>query len=135
MPTGTAGRTKNGYRLSGRWHYVSGIDFTDWVLLCANVPEEDARPRFFALPRGRSAWCSPGTASACGPPAAHTVVVDDVFVPAHLSFARSEMESGTNSWSRLPVHNIPFQAIGATTFAVPAVGAAEGARWRLPSGC
>ncbi|GAA2194127.1 acyl-CoA dehydrogenase family protein [Streptomyces bangladeshensis] len=127
VPTGTAGRTENGYRLSGRWHYVSGIDFADWVLLCANVPEEDARPRFFALPRGTfgvvQSWDCVGMRAT----GSHTVVVDDVFVPAHLSFARSEMESGTNSWSRLPVHNIPFQAIGATTFAVPAVGAAEGA--------
>ncbi|MDQ0685373.1 alkylation response protein AidB-like acyl-CoA dehydrogenase [Streptomyces achromogenes] len=127
VPAGTAEPAENGYRLSGRWQYISGVDFADWVLLCANVSEEDAGPRFFALPRGTfgvvQSWDCVGMRAT----GSHTVVVDDVFVPAHLSFARAEMETGVNSWSPLPAHNIPFQAIGATTFAAPAVGAAQGA--------
>jgi alkylation response protein AidB-like acyl-CoA dehydrogenase len=122
-PMGKGAQVEGGYRLGGRWTYVSGVDFAEWALLCGVVGEES---RFFALPRKDFAvietWDSVGMKAT----SSHTVVVDDVFVPAHLSFARPDMIAGT-SWSPVPSHNVPFQAVGGLTFAAPAVGAAMGA--------
>lgn len=36
---GTAERVNGGYRISGRWPIVSGVDFADWVLLVVTVTE------------------------------------------------------------------------------------------------
>ncbi|MDN3295399.1 hydrolase [Streptomyces ficellus] len=130
MPVGRARQTADGWRLSGQWAYVSGIDFADWALVCAVVPgagEGPPKMRFFALPRGaytvRETWDSVGMRAT----GSHTVVVDDALVPAHLSFDRADMLSGRNVASGLPAHNIPFQAVGGLTFIAPVVGAAAGA--------
>ncbi|WP_434448542.1 acyl-CoA dehydrogenase family protein [Lentzea sp. E54] len=122
-PMGKGTVTGGGHRLSGRWSYVSGADFAEWALLCGTAGDES---RFFALPRKDfsviETWDSVGMKAT----SSHSVVVDDVFVPEHLSFPRSDMVAGT-SWSPVASHNVPFQAVGGLTFAAPAVGAALGA--------
>jgi alkylation response protein AidB-like acyl-CoA dehydrogenase len=83
--------------------------------------------RFFTLPRGtytvRETWDSVGMRAT----GSHTVVVDDVFVPAHLTLDRADMLTGRNGSSGVPAHNVPFQAVGGLTFIAPVVGAATGA--------
>ncbi|WP_051926983.1 hypothetical protein [Streptomyces durhamensis] len=131
MPAGRARAADGGWRLTGRWAYVSGIDFADWALLCGAVASshDDGPPelRFFALPQGafsvERTWDSVGMRAT----GSHTVVVDDTLVPDHLSFARTDMLSGRNATSEVPAHNVPFQAVGGLTFIAPVVGAAAGA--------
>ncbi|WP_461030678.1 acyl-CoA dehydrogenase family protein, partial [Streptomyces sparsus] len=129
MPAGRARAVDGGWRLDGAWAYVSGIDFADWALVCAAVPGGDGPPalRFFCLPRGvygvRRTWDSVGMRAT----GSHTLVADDVFVPAAFSYNRADMLSGRNATSALPVHNVPFQAVGGLTFIAPVAGAATGA--------
>jgi alkylation response protein AidB-like acyl-CoA dehydrogenase len=136
VPTGAADRAPGGWRLTGAWAYVSGVEFADWALLCAPLapggpggPPTQASPelRFFALPREafavRQTWDSVGMRAT----GSHTVVVEDVFVPEHLSFPRAHMITGQNAVSDAPCHRVPFQAVGGLTFLAPAVGAAAGA--------
>ncbi|MER5632050.1 hydrolase [Streptomyces nitrosporeus] len=129
MPAGRARAVDGGWQVTGRWAYVSGVDFADWVMVCAAVPGGDGPPRlrFFTLPRGaytvQETWNSVGMRAT----GSHTVVVDDVFVPAYLSFDRTDMLSGRNATSTVPVHNVPFQAVGSLSFIAPVVGAAAGA--------
>jgi alkylation response protein AidB-like acyl-CoA dehydrogenase len=117
-----------GWRVSGTWPYVSGIDFADWVLVCAPAATDgEPERRFFAVPRSACTvdptWDSVGMRGT----GSHTVSVRDALVPSHLSFLRAEMEAGVNSTSPLPCHNIPYAAYGGLTFVAPAVGAAGGA--------
>jgi alkylation response protein AidB-like acyl-CoA dehydrogenase len=129
MPSGRAQAVDGGWRLSGQWGYVSGIDFADWALLCGAVAGVEGPPqlRFFTLPRGsyevRRTWDSIGMRAT----GSHTLVVDDVLVPAHLSFDRTDMLTGRNDGSELSAHRVPFQAVGGLTFIAPVVGAAAGA--------
>ncbi|WP_354643058.1 hydrolase [Kitasatospora camelliae] len=129
MPAGRARQVDGGWLLSGRWSYVSGIDFADWALVCAAVAGPDGPPqlRFFALPQGTytvvESWDSIGMRAT----GSHTVVVEEHLVPAHLSFDRADMISGRNATSDLSAHNVPFQAVGGLTFIAPVVGAAVGA--------
>lgn len=72
MPAGRARRADGGWQVTGQWAYVSGIDFADWVMLCAAVAGGEG-PRSCAssrCPGARTPCARPGTASACGPPAA-----------------------------------------------------------------
>jgi alkylation response protein AidB-like acyl-CoA dehydrogenase len=119
-----------GHRVSGRWAYVSGVDVAEWALVCAAVAGatgEGPELRFFALPRADytvvETWDSIGMRAT----STHTVVVENVLVPAHRSFARADMVSGDNRSSDLATHNVPFQAVGGLTFIAPAVGAGLGA--------
>lgn len=129
MPAGRATPADGGWRLSGRWGYVSGIDFADWALVCAVVAGADGPPamRFFALPWGT--WTVDATWDNVGMRAtgSHTVTVNDVLVAEHFSFDRQELLTGRNSSSDLPVHNVPLQAISGLPFIAPVAGAAAGA--------
>ena len=129
MPAGRAVKADGGWRLSGRWNYVSGIDFAGWALLCAVVPGAEGPPaiRFFTLPWGT--WTVENTWDSVGMRAtgSHTVTVEDVLVAEHLSFDRQELLTGRNSSSDRPVHNVPLQAVAGLPFVAPVVGAALGA--------
>lgn len=128
VPSGKAEVVDGGWRVSGKWSYISGVDFADWALLCAAVATDGAPElRFFALPKGSFETIETWDCAGMRATGSHTVVVAGAFVPTHLSFARGEMETGRNSWSTQPTHNVPFQASGALTFIGPAVGAAQGA--------
>ncbi|MFJ9694835.1 hydrolase [Kitasatospora sp. NPDC101183] len=129
MPAGRATAVDGGWRLSGRWSYTSGIDFADWALVCGSVAGQDGPPqlRFFALPKGsygvQETWDSIGMRAT----SSHTLTVDEVLVPAHLSYDRTDMLTGVNATSAVAAHNVPFQAVGGLTFIAPVVGAAVGA--------
>ncbi|MFH9469996.1 hydrolase [Streptomyces clavifer] len=129
MPAGRARPADGGWRVTGCWAYVSGIAFADWAVVCAAAAggDEPAGLRFFAVPRGaytvRETWDSVGMRAT----GSHTVVVDDVFVPRHLSFERAATLTGRNPTSRVASHNVPFRGVGGLTFVAPVVGAAAGA--------
>ncbi|MBB1242196.1 hydrolase [Streptomyces durbertensis] len=144
MPAGRATPAADGWRLSGQWDYVSGVDDADWLLLCALVPPSDEAPgaggqaagvgtqapppaRFFALPRG--SWTVPRTWDNVGMRAtgSHTVLVENAAVPAALSFDRMALLTGRNPASPLPAHNLPLQLVSGLPFVAPATGAALGA--------
>lgn len=129
MPGGRAKAVDGGWRLEGRWAYVSGIDFADWVLVCAAASGTGDSPelRFFLVPRSvctvDRTWDSIGMRAS----GSHTVAVAGALVPEHLSFARADLVAGRSASSDVPVHNVPFQAVGGVTFVAPIVGAATGA--------
>ncbi|MEV8594588.1 acyl-CoA dehydrogenase family protein [Streptomyces sp. NPDC052012] len=129
MPAGRAEKTDGGWRLSGRWGYVSGIDFADWILVCAVVRGAEGPPalRFFALPWGT--WTVEPTWDSVGMRAtgSHTVTVTDTLVAEPFSFDRQELLTGRNGSSDRPVHNVPLPAVAGLPFVAPVVGAALGA--------
>ena len=42
VPYGKARKVDGGYRISGRWQYLSGSDYATWVVLHASVEGEDS---------------------------------------------------------------------------------------------
>lgn len=126
VASGATTEVDGGWRLSGRWLYVSGCEFGDWALLCGPAGDP-AASHFFAVQRDRYAieetWDSVGMRAT----GSHTVVVDDVFVPSVLTFPRAAIMAGRHPASTAPAHNVPFGAVGGLTFAGPALGASHGA--------
>ncbi|MFF7978879.1 acyl-CoA dehydrogenase family protein [Streptomyces sp. NPDC007901] len=118
-----------GWRLSGTWTYASGVDFSDWALLMAMVPGADERQeaRFFAVPRAayriEETWDTVGMRAT----GSHTVVVDEVSVPAHRTFLMDDMFAGRGAVSDELRHSQPLFAVNGLTFAAPVLGAARGA--------
>lgn len=85
-PSGTAVPTDGGYRVSGKWPFASGSFYSTWFLggvLLVDDAGEISNAGMATIPRSDftidDTWF---VAGMCGT-ASNTVVVDDVFVPAH----------------------------------------------------
>jgi alkylation response protein AidB-like acyl-CoA dehydrogenase len=129
MPSGRAVAEPGGWRLSGRWPYVSGVSHADWALVCSPAVGADgaAQPRFFAVKHSDHAvvesWFSVGMRGT----GSNTIVVDDVFVPEGHSCSRDELLAGDGGPDTPPACRTPLRAVNGMTFAAPLLGAARGA--------
>jgi two-component flavin-dependent monooxygenase len=129
VPSGRVEAVDGGFRVSGRWSYISGAEFADWALLAGPQPSPQgtAAPQFLAVPRGdftvEETWNAVGMRAT----GSHTVVLDRVSVPGHRAVPMAEVAGGLNLTSTRPAHTVPLVAAGGLAFLAPALGAASGA--------
>jgi indole-3-acetate monooxygenase len=127
-PAGVAVPADGGYRVTGRWGFVSGCQHCDW--LYGNCIEEgatgngDMPPLRIALFRAgeveiEDTWSVSGL---CGT-GSHDVVADDVFVPAGRTFALLSAEPCLDD----PLVRVPLPSPYALQMASGALGVAQGA--------
>lgn len=126
-PLGKAEPVAGGWRLSGQWAFISGIDFSDWALVGAVVPlGEQTQARIFAIPRAAyriaETWFNVGMAGT----GSNTLIAEDVFVPAARAMSRDDLFAGRAVDSIAACHAVPMQAT-TLMFATPALGGARGA--------
>ncbi|MEU5373636.1 acyl-CoA dehydrogenase family protein [Streptomyces sp. NPDC005951] len=127
-PVGRAHAEGDGWRLSGKWPYISLVDHSDWALVCGVVRTGAGyEPRLFALPREvytvDKTWSDIGMRAT----GSNTLVAEDVFVPATLSFPVSDLHEREEAEPLPPCHAVPLQAVNGLSFCLPILGAAEGA--------
>ncbi|MET9677257.1 acyl-CoA dehydrogenase family protein [Streptomyces sp. NPDC006482] len=125
---GTAERVPGGWRVSGQWPYVSGIDSSAWALVCARAADGERRePRFLAVPRASYAigdsWFNVGLRAT----GSNTLVLDGVTVPDARSVALADLLAGKAPAAEAPCHRVPMKAANGLTLAAPLLGAARGA--------
>ena len=131
IPFGEAVAEKDGWRVSGRWPYMSGIEFADWVIVCVKIfGDGEPELKLLAVPRKdcriEDTWFSVGM-QATG---SNTAVLENVFVPAQRAGDRAALFAGrrANPSADPPVVGMtPLPAVNGLTFVVPALGAARGA--------
>jgi alkylation response protein AidB-like acyl-CoA dehydrogenase len=126
-PLGNAKPVAGGWRLSGEWAFISGVDFSDWALVGAMVAAGQApEARIFAIPRGAyriaETWFNVGMAGT----GSNTLIVEDLFVPAARTMSRDDLFAGRAADSTAACHAVPMQAT-TLMFATPALGGARGA--------
>ncbi|RFS81294.1 hydrolase [Actinomadura spongiicola] len=126
VPAGSADVTEGGFLLRGRWRYVSGVEFADWALIAGPAPG-GIEPRFFAVPRADFTFERTWDAVGMRATGSHTLVVDEVYVPAHRTVPFKEVMGGVNTTSQAPQHNVPLPAVGGLTCVSALLGAARGA--------
>ncbi|ALO13267.1 Acyl-CoA dehydrogenase [Streptomyces venezuelae] len=132
-PTGKAAAVDGGFRLSGRWHFSSGCDHVQWVLLGCLVPDAEGNPvdmRTFLIPRSDyrvdDVWDTVGLRGS----GSNDIVVEDVFVPEHraLSFGPvTALKVPGHELNREPLYRLPYAGVFTATISTPIVGIAEGA--------
>jgi 3-hydroxy-9,10-secoandrosta-1,3,5(10)-triene-9,17-dione monooxygenase len=132
-PTGSAARSDDGFRLSGRWYFSSGVDHCGWVLLGAVVPDtgDGAEFRTFLVPRqdftiDHDSWHMTGL----GGTGSKDVLVKEAFVPAYRTHRITDVYHGTDPGFAVndrPFYRLPWRLVFAYTIAAPAIGAAVGA--------
>src|SRR3978361_1240746 len=129
-PQGRAKRVEGGYRLSGKWNFVSGLLNANW-LSCPTVIMDGDRPELSAAGTTvqRTMWGPVSdetpidTWSVIGMrgTGSHDLIIDDLFVPdAHtVSLTEPPMNAGPLSRSRL------FLLLVQVLFAANAIGIAR----------
>jgi alkylation response protein AidB-like acyl-CoA dehydrogenase len=130
-PTGKAVAEKDGYRLSGRFSFASGVDNANWGILGGMVPlEGGAKPGFFLIPRSQFTidddWFAMGLAGT----GSKTIVVDDQFVPACRTVTFADMLIGNGPGTATnpnPLYRQPMLAVVPHCLVSPALGMARGA--------
>lgn len=127
-PVGKAQPAAGGWRVSGQWPYISAVDFSEWALVCAQLPSVgEPRSKIFAVPRSAyrivDTWFNVGMRAT----GSNTLVLEDFFVPASRSFDRDDLFTGRAVDSFAACHSVPLQAANGLSFATPVLGAARGA--------
>lgn len=134
-PVARAVEVAGGYRLTGRWSFASGCDVSAWAFCAALIPAKSAdapfSPAFLLVPASEyridDDWHVVGLAGT----GSKTLVLEDVFVPAHRLLYFSSTTSGDTPGSRHyrhnPTYRVPMLANIASCLASVSVGAAAGA--------
>jgi 3-hydroxy-9,10-secoandrosta-1,3,5(10)-triene-9,17-dione monooxygenase len=131
-PAAQATRVDGGFRVSGQHSaFASGVDHSSWVIV-GGLTHEGAAPewRFFLISPGeyevRDTWHMAGMRGT----GSNTIVTDNVFVPSTQVLGLSELRDGKGPGGALhasPIFHTLFFHYAPLTFAVPMLGAAQGA--------
>ena len=141
-PTGTATPTDGGFIVNGRWGFNTGGHGSDWVIVnCIRGGDDGAAglPTSVILRSSEVTRLDDWYASGMAGTGSNTIVVEDVFVPAHRSLPLPEMVEGNypaRHNSEGPYFNYPTVAVlivnaGGTPLGL-ARGALEAFMERLP---
>lgn len=131
-PMGAGVVVDGGYIVKGAWAWSSGSEHASWAVLGGPVIKDGKPVDFgsFLIPRSDyridDVWNVVGLRGT----GSNTVVVEDVFVPAHrfLSFRKmGELQSPGLEQNTDPVYKMPWGTIHPTTISTPIVGMAYGA--------
>jgi 3-hydroxy-9,10-secoandrosta-1,3,5(10)-triene-9,17-dione monooxygenase len=132
-PTGSVRRVNCGFRLSGRWHFSSGVDHCGWALLGAVVPDDGSGAEFrtFFVPRkdfsiDHESWQVTGLAGT----GSKDIVIADACVPEHRTHSIVDVYHGRDPGFAVndrPYFRLPWRLVFGYTIAAPAIGAAVGA--------
>jgi 3-hydroxy-9,10-secoandrosta-1,3,5(10)-triene-9,17-dione monooxygenase len=121
---------EDGYSVSGRWPWVTGVDTCDWCMVTAY---EKDRPgpethRHFLLQRKQveihDTWHAIGLRGS----GTNDVELSRVFVPHHLSLAMAELRGGESpggQWRDNPLYLLPSYSIFGLGITSGAVGIAQ----------
>ena len=133
-PAGDMTAVEGGYRLTGEYHFSSGVDVSDWAILGVFFPPaEDGSPPlpgFTVVPRSDfeidDNWHVMGLTGT----GSKTVVCKDLFIPAHRRVTFAELVSGNSPGYQALQNNLyryPILSLVAYAISTPAVGALNGA--------
>lgn len=131
VPAGKVTRVENGYRISGNWPFVSGIDHCEWSMLSGLLPAVDGfLPHVFLIPRRdyeiQDTWFVAGLKAS----GSKNVVVNDAFVPDHRVVNLVALGEGQAPGAALythPMYRHPLMALFETALTAPIIGATMGA--------
>jgi len=134
IPTGTAEKISEGYKVSGSWAYCSGVDNCPWVLVAVRVVAEGSEATiergYVIAPKAnfqiKDDWYVAGLAGT----GSKTVYCDNLVVPAHRYLALEDTMSGNPPGAEAnpsALYRIPaFQSLTISVCA-PILGMARGA--------
>ena len=132
FPAGKAKKVKDGYVVSGRWPFSSGVDPSEWNMLAGLAWLDDNTPpeqRVFLLEKSQyqvhDTWFAGGLRGT----GSKDVEAKEVFVPEHRTLAVADTKGGPTPGSAVnpaPLYQIPVFALFPYMLSGVALGIAEG---------
>jgi resorcinol 4-hydroxylase (FADH2) len=133
-PAGQTVAVEGGYRVSGEFHFASGVDIADWAIIGVFFPpeEEGGRPTpgFTIVPKAdyqvKDDWYVMGLTGT----GSKTVVCNNVLVPAYRRVDFADLTNGNSPGYQALKSNLyryPLLSLVAYGIATPALGALSGA--------
>lgn len=133
-PVGKVQPVAGGYRLSGRWSFLSGLWCSDWVAVGAMIaPEEGARPEWTMcfLPKADYQLDDQWRVVGMQGTDSNTIVVENAFIPHHRVFwLERSQRTGVSPGHKLhtnPLYQLPFIPALGIALVPAAVGSARAA--------
>jgi alkylation response protein AidB-like acyl-CoA dehydrogenase len=129
---GTSMRVEGGWRISGRWSYVSGSLHADWAelgFLAAGTDGADGDPAVAIVPVPDlelvDTWHMAGMRSS----GSNTLVADNVFVPEHRVLPVSRLAQGEPATAHKDelIYHVPLFAMAAILLVGPLLGLGQAA--------
>ncbi len=129
---GRATKITDGYRVTGQWPFVSGVNSCDWCILTAMVGNADGgepEERYFLVPRAQitivPTWDSVGLFGS----GSDDVKVEELFVPDYMSLPISYLKGGETPGNHLhpaPLYRSPSYMWFGILLNSVSLGMAEG---------
>jgi len=132
FPAGKARKVQDGYLLSGRWPFSSGVDPSEWNMLAGLARLDDNLPpeqRIFMVPRAQYKVIDTWRAGGLRGTGSNDVEVNEVFVPEHRTLAVADTKGGPTPGSAVnpgPLFQLPVFALFPYMLSGVALGIAEG---------
>jgi alkylation response protein AidB-like acyl-CoA dehydrogenase len=125
-PRGSATTTSDGFRLSGRWAFGSGVADADWIGLGATIDQEPARTAIFYVPRELVTVVDTWDVVGLRASASHDLEVDGVPVPERLVSYLDQPPHTSEAVARFPVYGLLAAGIAAVGIGLAESALAEG---------
>jgi 3-hydroxy-9,10-secoandrosta-1,3,5(10)-triene-9,17-dione monooxygenase len=132
FPAGKARKVQDGYLLSGRWPFSSGVDPSEWNMLAGLARLDDNLPpeqRIFLVPRPQYKVIDTWFAGGLRGTGSNDVEVAEVFVPEHMTLAVADTKGGPTPGSAVNpgiLFQLPVFALFPYMLSGVALGIAEG---------
>ena len=132
FPAGKAKKVKDGYLVSGRWPFSSGVDPSEWNMLAGLAWLDDNAPpeqRVFLLHRSQYRVLDTWFAGGLRGTGSKDVEATEQFVPEHLTLAVADTKGGATPGSARnpgPLFRIPVFALFPYMLSGVPLGIAEG---------
>ena len=132
FPAGRARKVQDGYILSGRWPFSSGVDPSEWNMLAGLARLDDHLPpeqRIFLVPRSAYKVIDTWYAGGLRGTGSKDVEVAEVFVPEHMTLAVADTKGGPTPGSAVNsgvLFQLPVFALFPYMLSGVALGIAEG---------
>lgn len=133
-PDGKAVPVPGGYRVTGHWRFVSGIDIADWAVFCTwvSLATGDGTPlaTYIVVPVSDCEIIDTWHVSGLAATGSRDAKLTDVFVPAHRLAPTAALREGGGpgaEFNQAPLFRLPLIAINPYAILAPALGIAEGA--------
>ncbi len=129
---GHATKVAGGYRLTGQWPFVSGVNNADWCFLSGMVGNADGgvpEERYFLVPRRQITIVQTWDAMGLHGSGSDDVKVADLMVPEHMTLPIGYLKGGETPGNRLhpaPLYRSPSYMWFGILLTSASLGMAEG---------
>jgi 3-hydroxy-9,10-secoandrosta-1,3,5(10)-triene-9,17-dione monooxygenase len=129
---GRATKVADGYRISGQWPFVSGVNHSDWCFLSgmvANGNEGTPEERYFLVPRAQVTIVPTWDAIGLHGSGSDDIKVEELFVPEHMTLPIGSLKGGETPGNRLhpaALYRSPSYMWFGILLASASLGMAEG---------